>query len=75
MTKPEAELNLVYVNTAKQKIACLLNLKPSTLHLLRIDEGTEVFTVTSTKVNVCVCFGEEGGGGVRERWLECRCGE
>ena len=38
-TKQETEPNLVYVNTAKRKIASLLNLKPSTLHLHRIDKG------------------------------------
>ena len=40
MTKHEAEPNLVFVNAAKQKIANLLKLKPSTLHLHRIDEGS-----------------------------------
>ena len=40
MTKHEAEPNLVFVNAAKQKIASLLKLKPSTLHLHRIDEGS-----------------------------------
>ena len=40
MTKHEAEPNLVYLNAAKQKIATLLKLKPSTLHLHRIDEGS-----------------------------------
>ena len=43
MTKHEAEPNLVFVNAAKQKIAKLLKLKPSTLHLLRIDEGSLIF--------------------------------
>ena len=40
MTKHEAEPNLVFVNAAKQKLANLLKLKPSTLHLHRIDEGS-----------------------------------
>ena len=40
MTKHEDKPNLVYVNAAKQKIASLLKLKPSTLHLHRIDEGS-----------------------------------
>ena len=40
LTKHEAEPNLVFVNAAKQKIANLLKLKPSTLHLHRIDEGS-----------------------------------
>ena len=40
VTEHEAEPNLVYVNAAKQKIATLLNLKPSTLHLHRIDIGS-----------------------------------
>ena len=43
MTKHEAEPNLVFVNAAKQKIAELLKLKPSTLHLHRIDEGSIIF--------------------------------
>ena len=43
MTKHEAEPNLVFVNAAKQKIAKLLKLKPSTLHLHRIDEGSLIF--------------------------------
>ena len=40
MTKHEAEPDLVSVNAAKQRIASLLKLKPSTLHLHRIDEGS-----------------------------------
>ena len=40
MTKHEAEPNLVSVNAAKQRIAKVLKLKPSTLHLHRIDEGS-----------------------------------
>ena len=40
MTKHEAEPNLGFVNAAKQRIANLLKLKPSTLHLHRIDEGS-----------------------------------
>ena len=43
MTKHEAEPNLVFVNAAKQKFAKLLKLKPSTLHLHRIDEGSLIF--------------------------------
>ena len=40
MTKHEAEPNLLFVNAAKQKIAKLLKVNPSTLHLHRIDEGS-----------------------------------
>ena len=43
MTKHETEPNLVFVNAAKRKIAKLLKLKPSTLHLHRIDEGSLIF--------------------------------
>ena len=43
MTQHEAEPNLVFVNDAKQKIAALLKLKPSTLHLHRIDKGSLIF--------------------------------
>ena len=40
MTKHETEPNLVFVNEAIEKIAFLLKLKPSTLHLHRIDKGS-----------------------------------
>ena len=40
VTKHEAESNLVFVKEAKHKIASILKLKPSTLHLHRIDEGS-----------------------------------
>ena len=40
VTKHEAESNLVFVNDARRKIASILKLKPSTLHLHRIDEGS-----------------------------------
>ena len=43
MTEHEAEPNLVFVNAAKRKIATLLKLKPSTLHLHRIDKGSLIF--------------------------------
>ena len=43
MTQHEAEPNLVFVNAAKQKIAKLLKLRPSTLHLHRVDEGSLIF--------------------------------
>ena len=43
MTKHEAEPNLIFVNFAKSKIANLLKLKPSTLHLHKIDEGSLIF--------------------------------
>ena len=43
MTKHEAKPNLVFVNAAKGKIANLLKLKPSTLHLHKIDEGSLIF--------------------------------
>ena len=46
MTKHEAEPNLVFVNAAKQKIAKLLKLKPSTLHLHRIDKGSLIFLIS-----------------------------
>ena len=39
MTKHEAEPNLVFLSAAKQKLAKILKLKPSTLHLHRIDKG------------------------------------
>ena len=40
MTKHESEPNLVCVRAAKQKIATILKLKSSMLHLHRIDEGS-----------------------------------
>ena len=40
ITKHETEPNLVFVNEAIEKIASLLRLKPSTLHLHRIDKGS-----------------------------------
>ena len=40
VTKHEAESNLVFVNDARRKIASILKLKPSTLHLHRIDGGS-----------------------------------
>ena len=40
MTKHEVEPKLVCVNVATEKIATLLDLKSSTLHLQRIDEGS-----------------------------------
>ena len=40
MTKHESEPNLVYVRAAKHKIATILKLKSSTLHLRWIDEGS-----------------------------------
>ena len=43
MTKHEAEPNLIFVDAAKRKIAQLLKLKPSTLHLHRIDKGSLIF--------------------------------
>ena len=53
VTRHEAEPNLVFVNAAKQKIAKLLKLKPSTLHLHRIDEGSIllVFSVPTFVAN------------------------
>ena len=33
----------MFVNAAKRKIATLLKLKPSTLHLHRIDKGSLIF--------------------------------
>ena len=52
LTKHEDEPNLVYVNAAKQKIASMLNLKPSTLHVHRIDEGSLIL-VFSVPEFVC----------------------
>ena len=40
ITKQEGERNLVFVNEAMHKIASILKLKFSTLHLHRIDEGS-----------------------------------
>ena len=40
MTRYEEEKNLIFVRAARHKIATLLNLKVSTLHLHRIDEGS-----------------------------------
>ena len=40
ITKHETEPNLVFVNEAIKKIASLLKVKPSTLHLHRIDKGS-----------------------------------
>ena len=44
MTRHEEEQNLVCVRTAKHKIATILKLKSSTLHLHRIDEGSLILT-------------------------------
>lgn len=40
ITKHEAEPNLVYIDAARKKIASLLGLMASTLHLHRIDKGS-----------------------------------